>query len=61
MVMPAENLRRTYLYWDKRSRPPALVFSCQAPTILEADRLYKEATKQDPVKQPWVGCERVEE
>lgn len=46
-----------YTYSDKRSAPAKPVFECIAENILDADKLYREATKQDPVKQPYVGCE----
>lgn len=46
-----------YTYSDKRASPAKIVFECVAADILAADKLYREATKQDPVKQPYVGCE----
>lgn len=46
-----------YKYSDKRNTPTKIVFECEAVDILAADKLYREATKQDPVKQPYVGRE----
>ena len=52
--------RSRYVYWDKRSVPPKEVFTCEAASILEADKLYEQATGNNPVKQPYVGCEAKE-
>jgi hypothetical protein len=49
-----------YTYRDKRQTPPVIVLSVLAETILEADKLYKEAGLGDVAKQPYVGCERTE-
>lgn len=49
-----------YIYSDKRKTPPKVVFECEAPNILEADKLYKKATGNDPAQQPYVGCESKE-
>jgi hypothetical protein len=46
-----------YIYTDKLEAPPKVVFECGAEDILEADALYRVATKKDPVKQAHVGCQ----
>jgi hypothetical protein len=48
-----------YIYRDNREMPSKVIFKCQAKNILEADALYRKATKNDPVKQPYVGCEPI--
>lgn len=48
-----------YIYRDNRETPPKVVFECQANNILEADAIYRVSTKNDPVKQPYVGCEPI--
>lgn len=48
-----------YIYRDKREAPPKVVFECDAENILEADALYRLATKNDPVRQPYVACEPI--
>jgi hypothetical protein len=50
-----------YIYRDNRVTPAKDVFVCRAENILEADAIYRMATKNDPVKQPYVGCEGVPE
>lgn len=51
---------KRYVYRDKRQVPPKVVFECEAENILEADALYRAETKNDPVRQPYVGCERLD-
>lgn len=45
--------RYTYRRYDKER---TLVFECEARGILVADKLYEEATGNDPSKDSHIGC-----
>jgi hypothetical protein len=40
-----------WLYTDYRVSPPAILFECDAPDIMSADKLCLEATQVNPAKQ----------
>jgi hypothetical protein len=44
----------SYTYTDKIKNE--VVFKCVAENITAADELYNAATKQNIVKQVWIGC-----
>ena len=44
----------SYTYTDKIKNK--VVFKCVAENITAADKLYNAATKQNIVKQVWIGC-----
>jgi hypothetical protein len=47
-----------FKYIDHSEYPKdRVVFECDAESILEADKKYKEATDKDVVKQPYIGCQ----
>lgn len=47
-----------YIYYDNKVIwRGGIAFECDAENILEADKLFKEATGKDVVKMPWIGCD----
>ena len=58
-VMPSsskEKMNRVYTYVDNNTPEKAEVFTCTASDIMEADKMYKEETGNDPRKQSHIGC-----
>lgn len=47
--------RYRYTYYDN-SRGHMVVFETIADCILKADVIYKQATGNDVIKQPHIGC-----
>jgi len=46
-----------FIYKDNSKKNKPIIFQCEAELITEADKLYKESTGKDIVKQPFVGCQ----
>jgi len=51
---------KTFVYKDntnsKKGGECPIVFKCEAPTIMEADELFKAAIGKDPAKMNHIGC-----
>jgi hypothetical protein len=50
-----EGELKKFLYKDN-TNSGAIIFECEAIDILDADSMYKEVMKNDPSKQPHIGC-----
>ena len=58
---PKELPLKRFIYRHYKEKDPLtgerlLIFECTANGILEADKLYEQATGNNPSKQPDVGC-----
>lgn len=46
-----------FRYWSNRKGwHTELLFTCEADSILEADKQFQNATDLDPRRTAWVGC-----